>query len=1101
MERTSLPQRLQVPGTLEAQLREFRRKVWSTKMLEAAAIAVAGVLLAYLCVFALDRLWDTPSPVRTVVLAAAAATVAVVPYYVYQWIWRRRELEQLARLLSHKMPLLGDQLLGVIELAHSDAEQARSRALCHAAIQQVALDAEQRDLCEAAPTTRHRLWSGFALSLAAIGIALAVIVPAAASNAWVRLAMPWKDVPRYTFAALAPLPEEIVVAHGEPSALAAELMKDTAWRPQTAELEIDGRSTVSAALSGDQYQFELPPLIAPASARLKVGDASQTVRIEPKSRPELMALEADVQLPKYLGRKNGFKRDVRGGAVSLVKGSSASFAATASRPLVMAKVNGQLRKPVGARISTDPVRVDDSKDLELTWRDKFGLDAQAPFNIAITAADDEQPTLSCEDLPRRKVVLDSEQLTFKVAARDDFGIREVGMTWKGVAPKEMISDPAKGERVLGAGSAEQELVELKGAFSAKSLGIEPQPIEVHIFATDYFPGRERVYSPPFLLFVLSPEQHAIWITEQMSKWHRQSLEVRDREMRLYEENKALRALSAEELDQPQNRRRVENQAAAERANGRRLAGLTTAGKDLLRQAARNPEIGVGHLDKWAEMLEILDDISANRMPSVADLLKDASQAKSVASRMPAGSKKMAGQVRASGGAGKATEAPKGAKAPPAAPQIADMESSQQPAKPLDQSGEPQKKNHSAGSLRLPTTTLMGQAKKTPNAPPAEIVDQAVKEQKDLLAEFDKVANELNNVLANLEGSTLVKRLKAAARKQLRIAGTIGEHIEQAFGGDFGDSNQGELLSSENPEAADSYEAIKNLAAEEDESSYDVSLIMDDMEAYFERRRLVRFKSILDEMREEDVIGNLRRLGEEIPKEQGLSMSQCEFWSDTLDRWAEDLVDPACSGACPGCRSKGSLPPSIVLEILKILEGEINLREETRVAEQAKAATEAEKYEAEAERLSEVQDGLDERVKKVVERILELPDAEADFGKELQLLGRVSEVMCETVGILARPETGTVAIAAETEVIELLLQSRRINPNGGGGGGSSPGGGGGGDTKDTALALLGAGLNEKEVREDRGVTQAVGETGSTLPEEFRAGLDEYFSRLETERDGG
>jgi multiple sugar transport system substrate-binding protein len=42
-----------------------------------------------------------------------------------------------------------------------------------------------------------------------------------------------------------------------------------------------------------------------------------------------------------------------------------------------------------------------------------------------------------------------------------------------------------------------------------------------------------------------------------------------------------------------------------------------------------------------------------------------------------------------------------------------------------------------------------------------------------------------------------------------------------------------------------------------------------------------------------------------------------------------------SGACPGCKSKGSLPPSIVLEVLQILEGEVNLREETRVAEQSR----------------------------------------------------------------------------------------------------------------------------------------------------------------------
>ena len=41
-------------------------------------------------------------------------------------------------------------------------------------------------------------------------------------------------------------------------------------------------------------------------------------------------------------------------------------------------------------------------------------------------------------------------------------------------------------------------------------------------------------------------------------------------------------------------------------------------------------------------------------------------------------------------------------------------------------------------------------------------------------------------------------------------------------------------------------------------------------------------------------------------------------------------------------------------------------------------------------------------------------------------------MTEASTILARADTGSPAIAAETEAIELLLQSRRFNPNGDGG---------------------------------------------------------------------
>lgn len=190
-----------------------------------------------------------------------------------------------------------------------------------------------------------------------------------------------------------------------------------------------------------------------------------------------------------------------------------------------------------------------------------------------------------------------------------------------------------------------------------------------------------------------------------------------------------------------------------------------------------------------------------------------------------------------------------------------------------------------------------------------------------------------------------------------------------------------------------------------------------------------------------------------------------------------------------------MPPSIVLEVLQILEGEVNLREETRVAEQAKPAIKFEEHEKHAEQLTSTQQKLGERTETVVERIRALENGEAEFGKEIALLNKVVEVMLDAKSILSRAETGSPAIAAETEVIELLLQSRRINPKGGGGGGANPGGGGSGTTNDSALALIGSGVNEKENREDHDVSQATGDSGPKLPEEFRSGLDEYFNRLE------
>lgn len=1073
--------RLELPASLQAQLSGYRRRVWAVKLTEAGCGAAFGVLAAYLITFLLDRVWDTPADVRLAVFAAAAVGCGLVPLAVYRWVWRRRRADQLARLLTRTHPRVGDQLLGVIELVDNEAEQARSPALCEAAVRQVAERTRTHDFAASVPNPKHRRRAALAAGSLAVGVALLAVYPAAASNAWARFLRPWGDTPRYTFAQVETLPDHLVVAHGEPFGLPVTLTDGTAARPPRAEGRVASQPPVAAALADNRYPLEFPPQIEPAALNLRVGDFTKRVRLEPTLRPELTAVEAELVLPDYLGRPGAFKRDARGGSVTAVNGSRTVLVATATRELAAATVDGQPVSPTGATLTGPTAVVDGTRKVELRWEDRHGLGGKEPFVLTINGRADEAPSVACDGLPSRKVVLDTEHLTFKVTARDDFGVKRVGVEWKGADPTN-FKNPAKGEKYLAAGGPDQELVELTGTFSAKAAGIEPQPVHVRVFAEDYLPGRPRAYSPAFLLYVLNADQHAVWITEQLSKWHRLSLDVRDKELQLFETNKQLRELPAAELDRPDTRRKVEAQADAERANGRRLTSLVESGEELVKQAMRNPEFGVGHLEKWAAMLQILKDISANRMPTVADLLKQAAQAPG-AKAGKAGP--TAGQMRSvTPGKGGEGDKKAGPDKPPV-PAITDIESNHQPA---DKNAKPSPPGgpKPPAPLTLPTTLIPGgKSSDAPPPPPAaQKVDEAVRNQEALLAEFDKVVDELNKVLANLEGSTLVKRLKAASRVETRVANRLGDQVGEAFGRpDKGNAG-----------------LVKELAGVQEKTGQDVSDVMDDMQAYFERRRFVKIKAVLDEMQKADVLGGLRQLADDLPKEGGLSMAQCEFWADTLDRWADDLVDPSACGSCPGGKSKDSLPPSIVLEVLQILEAEVNLREDTRVAERAKAAAGAADHAKQAKALSAAQDKLRDRVDKVIPRIQELPDGEAQFAKELALLGRVSEVMSEATDILAKPDTGNPAIAAETEAIELLLQSKRFKPGGGGGGGSTPGGGGGGTTTDSALSLIGRGVNEKEVRQSPRTAMATGETGAALPEEFRAGLDAYFNRLAKEPAG-
>ena len=150
-------------------------------------------------------------------------------------------------------------------------------------------------------------------------------------------------------------------------------------------------------------------------------------------------------------------------------------------------------------------------------------------------------------------------------------------------------------------------------------------------------------------------------------------------------------------------------------------------------------------------------------------------------------------------------------------------------------------------------------------------------------------------------------------------------------------------------------------------------------------------------------------------------------------------------------------------------------------------------------LADTQEALAARTAIVAQQIRALADNGLDFPNEIAMLSRVEEVMYEARSLLARPDTGPEPIAAETEVIELLLQAQRMKPpKGGGGAGTTPGGGAsGGDTDLAALALLGTGEEANANRQERTTTQATGTTGGDFPAEFRAGLDVYFDELENE----
>ena len=1166
-----------IPPRMKKALEQYRKRVWIIKLAEGTLASIFGLIISYLIVFGLDRLFDTPTLLRTLILIVGMVGMVIfLPLKYYNWVWRHRQLEGIAKLLKHKFPRFGDHVLGIVELASNRSDQSSSPALVAAAMRQVDEEVAKHNLTDAVPNPRHRRWAlavGLPLLLVIIG---ALVIPATSRNALARWLTPWRNVERYTFAQLKDNPDLRVVAYAEPFDVEAQLKGDSRWKPESGEARYADQEPVVAEREGESYKFQLPPQTEDGEVNLRVGDARRSIPVEPKLRPALKELIANVQLPDYLQREEPRIDDVRGGIVNLVKGSTATLEATITRELSEATLNNRPQKVDGANVITEPISVEKTTEMQLTWRDRFGLDASEPQVLQFDVHDDAEPTIAITKLKNNQVVLSTEVLTFEIQSEDDFGVKQVGLEWEGIENPIQNPQPAIGDKTVSSGTPTSETLNVPATFSVERENVPPQSLRLRAYAEDYFPNRERVRSPQIVLHVLNPSEHFKWLIGQMQLWAGAAKDVHDKELQLHETNRELQDLSPEALDDPAQRKKLQNQASAERANAAKLDSLIESGEELLQEAAKNSEFDAEKLESWAEMLEQLEEIAGKKMPSVANLLAQASEAPGQTSNQqsdPSSQQEPSSQTSdsqkptsenqsdskptdpsqpqnqtPSGKSQKSGEQEGGleddiekygpdSKVPPSeekdeetenpedenkSPDLVNVDRSKPseggnagssspppPANPVpglsdvesgfNQLDNPQEgegaTGQSTGGMGIPNTTLKGsgrndqdqQNEQTPAPPAEELVTEAVEVQQELLDAFAKLSDEMKKLLVGFENSTFVKRLKAASRKQIDIASDLN-NLDS-----FGLSDRG----------TDNQTSRKRIAELESAESKKVTTIIQDMAAYTDRRPNANYLRVLAEMEDASVSNQLRDLVRAISRNfVGQSTIEAEYWADILDRWAEQLVDPLPeAGPSQGEVSDlPNLPPEIVVEVLRLINREIQLREETRELEHAKDALNTDKYYEKSQALSDTQYDIAEDAREVAREISLLPTANESFIQEQHAkVSSAAEVMEEAESILAKPVTGPKAIAAISEVIEILLETQRApNSPGGGGGGDSPGGGG------AALASIVSALRRMDGSGDdsgeafiekRAPKQAIGKTGRVLPEEFRQGLDAYFNTLE------
>ena len=646
-----------LPESLRRQLEDFRRQLWRAKIAEAVFAGIFGLLFSYLLVFGLDRLFPTPGLVRLAILIGGTSLFVVfAPMWLHRWVWGHRRDNQLAPLIARKHPGLGDRLLGIIELqSQSENEDTLSPRLRAAAMEAVALEADQRKLNDSLPVSRHQRWSLAVIAPFICAAAALTTVPQAGRNSLKRWLFPLSATPRYTFTLLEEVPGQIPVPQGEAFSIDLRLSHDSEWQPETGEARYARQDPVWSKLADGLYRFEFPGQQDPGKVKIEIGDASHEILVIPSLRPSISSTVAEINYPDYLELENRVI-DVPAGVVTVVEGSEVQVTIEASRALASAEYgplsladslfappspegeeapeppsfdpNPASMQISGTRASTGFLSTSSGNvNLPMVWRDDIGLAGAEGFTVRIDSLKDEAPSSYLQGVQTQKVMLPEETVDLEILAEDDYGLKEYGFVWEGQFTRPTDAVPAKGELRLEKGNPSLNRASTPAAFSPLTYEIEPQKLTLRAYAEDYLPGRGRVYSQPIVIHVLSRDEHAQMLKNQFDRAISELEDLARRERNLLEENQRLEKLDGEELQTDEARKRLEQQEEAERQQAERMENLAEKMEELLKDSSRNGSIDKETLKKMAETAQAMRELGETEMPQVEGKLDQAQDQK------------------------------------------------------------------------------------------------------------------------------------------------------------------------------------------------------------------------------------------------------------------------------------------------------------------------------------------------------------------------------------------------------------------------------------------------------------------------------------------
>jgi len=627
------PKFSKLPASLANKLSTAEDRALDLLSVSSVLVGLGIFLSLIILVWVSDRIMDTPKWLRVILLVVATIMLA---WTLISFVRRRLRLlrgpNEIVSIVQNHYPKLGDSLQGAVELADESTRPVSvSARLCEAAVQQVATSVEPLDFDAAVSRDeRNRTLRRVSFAAAFTGAFLLADHKALLSSLQ-RALMPFSNIERHTLARFKDMPTELYVARGEDVSIDIRLDLNAKVVPRKISYSYDNEPSQTAEVTDGVAKIQMRGKSKDAKISFSaMPDARATVIIRQVDRPTLNALEAQLNLPAYLGGSGSRKSAINGGALQVISGASFRLAGQTSSMLSNASIERGFKAACDIKgkdfLSPEILQPKDmiNLDLLLKWTDTHGISSRSGQALGIVWVPDAAPLVEIHDVSSVIAVLESESIRLPLLASDDNGLKNLSIDMgvqSTAADDNGIIRPLH-VNILDGDPEKRELAN-DYMFRPRSLKITAgHRVAVCATALDYLPGREASRSSPIVILVLSPEEHAKLIKEQLD-----AMQARLEDLSLKEKEAAemSKQLSKENLKTPEGQRKLQDAKEGEERRKSELEKELRELAELMAEAAKNKEFPKDTMLQWKEAFNNLKDASKDNMSKAAAKLDKAAQ--------------------------------------------------------------------------------------------------------------------------------------------------------------------------------------------------------------------------------------------------------------------------------------------------------------------------------------------------------------------------------------------------------------------------------------------------------------------------------------------